>query len=171
MSLTKAGCLALGLAVTLGGAKARAGDREFHEIVDRLATAYHQRPMRFMGLLSIAAHFAHPEGVSGLQIAIFDGIDSSLCPEGAGFDRFMQKVAGDEYHPFVRVRSKRDGEQTSIYLHEVANRTVMLLVTVDTSDAVVMKMWLKPEAMEKWRTDPVGEGRSSAQRGISGAAD
>ncbi|HUI42374.1 MAG TPA: hypothetical protein VL523_10435 [Terriglobia bacterium] len=170
MTPTRACCLALGLMIALGAAPARAGDRDFQEIVDRFGAVYHQKPMRFMGLISFAARFAHPEGVSGLKLAIFDEIDPSLTPKAAGFDRFMQGVAED-YHPFVRVRSKRDREQTYIYLHEVKNRAEMLLVTVDTSDAVVMKMWLKPEALAKWVDDPVREGRSSAHHGFSGSAD
>jgi hypothetical protein len=171
MNPTRAFGLAIALSVALGAAPARAGDHEFHEIVDRLASAYHQRPMRFMGLLSLATHFYRPEGVGGLELAIFDDINPSLRLDQAEFDRFMQSVAGAEYHPFVRVRSKHHGEQTYIYIHETKSRPEMLLLNVDSSDAVVMKMWLKPEAMEKWMDDPVGAGRSSAHGRVCPTSD
>jgi hypothetical protein len=160
MKLTKGSCLALGLLISLAAAPARAGDHEFHEIVDRLAAAYHKRPMPFMGLVSFVARpCAWQYGVSGLKLAIFDEIDPALGPDPAEFDRFMQTIVGPEFYPFVRVRSKRDGEQTYIYLREVKQRAEMLLVSVDSSDAVVIKMWLKPEAMKDWIDEPVKRGR------------
>ena len=171
MRITKLAPAACAIMAIVTAAPVRAADREFHEIVNRLATAYHKKPMPFMGLVSLVARFAQPQGVSGIKLAIFDDIDPSLSPNESEVDRFMQSILGSEFQPFVRVRSHRDHEQTYIYLHNVNDASEMLMVTIESSDAVVVKMRLKPEAMKDWMDDPVGEGKHSAHNGGLGSRD
>jgi hypothetical protein len=165
MRITKLVPATCAIAAILTAAPVRAADRDFHEIVNRLATAYHKKPMPFMGFVSLVARFEQPQGVSGIKFAIFDDIDPSLSPNESEVDNFMQSILGSEFQPFVRVRSHRDHEQTYIYLHNVKDSSEMLVVTIDSSDAVVVKMRLKPEAMKGWMDDPVGEGKHSARNG------
>ena len=171
MRITKLVPATCAMLAILTAVPARAGDREFHEIVNRLAAAYHQKPMPFMGFVSFVARFAQPQGVSGIKFAIFDDIDPSLSPNESELDSFMQSVVGSEYQPFVRVRSHRDHEQTYVYLRNLKDTSEMLVVTIDSSDAVVVKMRLKPEAMKDWMDDPVGEGKHSARNGGLGSRD
>jgi hypothetical protein len=170
MRITKL-LLSFAMIATFVAVPARAADREFHEIVNRLAAAYHKKPMPFMGFVSIGARFAQPQGVSGIKLAIFDDIDPSLSPNESEVDSFMQSILGSEFQPFVRVRSHRDHEQTYVYLHNLKDVSEMLVVTIDSSDAVVVKMRLKPEAMKDWMDDPVGEGKHSARNGGLGSRD
>ena len=163
--------LPMALIAALAVTPARAGDREFHEIVNRLAATYHKKPTPFMGLVSFVARFAQPQGVSGMKLAIFDDIDPSLSPDESEFTAFMQNIVGSEFEPFVQVRSHRDHEQTYVYLHNVKNASEMLVVTIDSSDAVVVKMRLKPEAMKDWMDDPVGESKHSAHNAGLGDRD
>jgi len=158
--MTKSRLLALSLTSLLIAGPALAGDREFHDIVGRVAGAYHKKPMRMMGLVSWAARPFMPPGVSGLKLAVFEGVDPALQPGGRDFDTFMQGVAGPDYHPFVRVRSGRHSEQTYVYLREVKDASELLIVTLDPGEAVVVKVRLKPEAMKDWMDDPVGEGKT-----------
>lgn len=171
MRLTKLVVVAFGMTAILAAAPAQAGDREFHEIVNRLSMAYHKKPMPFMGFVSFVARFAQPQGVSGMKFAIFDDIDPSLSPDPREFDSFMRSIVGSEFQPFVRVRSHRDHEQTYVYLHDAKDASELLVVTIDPSDAVVVKMRLKPEAMKDWMDDPVQQGRHSAHNGLLSSAD
>ena len=164
--MTRLRYLPLCFALILGSMPARAGDREFQQIVGRLSDAYHKKPMRFMGLVSFAARVAHPEGTSGLRLAIFEDIDPNVGPDPGQFDRFMQRTVGPDFHPFVRVRSKHDGEQTYIYTRDDRGGWDMLVVTLDPSEAVVVKMRLNQEAMRRWVDDPVDHGRHSKNAGI-----
>jgi hypothetical protein len=161
---TRSSLLALGLMVTLGAAAAHAGDREFHEIVQRLSAAYQKKPMPFMGFVSLVGRFAEPEGVSGLRIAIFSDVDASRHLDAAGFDAFVQGVAGADYHSLVRVRSGHDSDQTYIYVREAKGGYEMLVVNLDPSDAVVVKMHLNPKAMEGWMDKPVDHGKDFAHQ-------
>lgn len=163
--------LAVALLATVSAAPATAGDREFHQIVQRLSSAYGKKPMPFMGFVSFAARFAQPEGVSGMKLAIFDDVDPSLAPDPADFDSFVQRVAGPDYCPMVRVRSNRDGEQTYIYVRDAKGGYEMLVLTLEPSEAVVVKMHLNPKAMEAWVDDPVDHGKNWGHRGGLGDRD
>jgi hypothetical protein len=171
MRITKLVPATCAIVAILAAVPVRAADREFHEIVNRLAATYHKKPMPFVGFVSFVARFAQPQGVSGMKFAIFDDIDPSLSPDENEFDAFMQSIVGSEFQPFVRVHSHRDHEQIYVYLHNVKESSEMLVVTIDSSDAVVVKMRLKPEAMKNWMDDPVGEGKHSACNGGLGNRD
>jgi len=136
-----------------------AADAEFSAIVDRLSDQFQKRPMRFMGLIDFIANRATPHGVSHLKMAIFDDVDTSRHPADSELDAFVERAVGGEYHPFVKVRSHHDDEQTFIYVRESGKSFEMLLVTVEPNDAVVLKMRLRPEAMAEWVDEPVRKGR------------
>jgi hypothetical protein len=157
-------CLALViLIITFSVSNAAAADREFQEIVSRLSAQYQKRPMRFMGLLSFIANRFTPSGVSGMKMAIFEDLDPSRHPAGAGLDSFMQSVvAAAEFQPFVRVRSNRDGEQTFIYARDKGRMVEMLIVSLERDEAVVMRMRLNPKAISKWLDEPIHMGKASA---------
>jgi hypothetical protein len=162
--------LAAAALLVLAPSRAAAGDPEFHDVVDRLAAQFQKRPMRFMGLLNFAANRFTPSGVSHLKMAIFDDVDGSLRPEAADFDAFMERVMGNEYAPFVRVRSNRDDEWTYIYMHPAGNQCEMFMVSLERHDAVVMKMRLNPDAFQDWMDEPVRHAHRPAHNGGAGAS-
>ena len=71
-------------------ATAAAGDQEFHLLVDRVSSYYQKRPMPFMGLLSFIGNRFTPHGVSHLQMAVFEDVDSSRMPTGNELESFLQ---------------------------------------------------------------------------------
>jgi hypothetical protein len=144
-----------------------AKDRQFSAIVQRLQSHYQRRPMRFMGLLSFVANRAHPEGLKNLRLAIFEGLDSSRHPADPDLDAFMQEVAGPEFRPFVRVRSRRDGEQTFVYGRELGRDLEVLVVTLESDEACVVKMRVDPERMSEWVDDPPAMSRKAAARHVA----
>jgi len=148
----------------------RAGDRQFRAIVQRIQTHYQKRPMRFMGLLSFVANRARPEGIRNIKLAVFEDLDSSRHPADSDLDALMQKIVGPEFQPFVRVRSRRDGEQTFVYAKELGRDFELLVVSLERDEACVVKMKVDPEAMEKWIDDPPGMSKKSAGGPGHGAA-
>jgi len=132
----------------------RAGDREFHAIVERIQAHYQKRPMRFMGLVSFVANRARPEGVRGIKLAVFEDLDSSRHPADPDFEAFMQEIVGPEFHPFVRVLARRDGEQTFVYAKGSGRDLELLIVTLDQDEACVVKMKVDPEGVRQWVDNP-----------------
>ncbi len=144
----------------------RAGDRQFSAIVQRIQSHYQKRPMRFMGLLAFVANRARPEGVRNIQLAIFEDLDSSRHPADPDFDAFVQEIVGPEFRPFVRVRSRRDGEQTFVYAKELERDLELLVVTLEQDEACVVKMKVDPEGIRQWVDDPPAMSRKTpASRG------
>ena len=142
----------------------RAGDRQFNAIVQRIQSHYQKRPMRLMGLASFVANRARPEGVRNIQLAIFEDLDSSRHPADPDFDTFMQEIVGPDFHPFVRVRSRRDGEQTFVYAKELDQDLELLVVTLEQDEACVVKMQVDPEGIRQWVDDPPEMSRKTPAR-------
>lgn len=148
---------------------ARAGDSEFHSLVERMSDYYQKRPVRHMGWLNFFANRYTPGGVSHFEMAIFDDVDASRTHAIEELGSSLVSLVGPSYQPFVSVQDLRSGEWTSIYTRESGKEQIeMLIISIDSSDAVLMKMQLKPEAMRKWLEDPMERARD-ARRGAEDA--
>ncbi len=144
-------------------AAATARDRAFDEIVHRLESHFHKRPVRFMGLASFVANRAKQEGVRHMRIAVFEGLDRSSDSFNTELDTFLQQTAQPEFQPFVRVRSNRDGEQTYVFAREAGEDWKLLVVSLEHDEASVIEMQLKPEAMNDWFDEPADKAKHSAR--------
>jgi hypothetical protein len=143
---------------------AQAGDREFHLLVDRVSAHCHKRPMRFMGWLNFLVNRFPQQGVSHFQMVIFDEAGSSCMPMDDEFVSSLTSLVGNSYQPFVRVRDARSGELSCIYIRGAGDKSFeMLIVAIDLSGAVLMKMQIKPEAMRDWMDEPIKRGRESRE--------
>ncbi len=142
-------------------ATAVAKDRHFEAIVRGIEARYHRKPMRFMGLVSFIANRARPEGVKNLRFAVFEDLDTSAYPADGDFAEFVARAAGPDFRPFVRVESRRDGEQTYVFARPLNDDFELLIVCVEQHEATVMRMRLNPERMSEWEDDPAGKARHS----------
>ena len=140
-----------------------AGDAEFKGIVHTIEHAYGVRHMH-IPLLGVAMFFARPSGVRGLKLAIFEGFQTPDDAEGVR--RVIEQSLGPDWYPFVRVRSngKNHGETTLIYTSPRGNRMRMMIVNLEPSEAVVVKMELSDHAIEKWLKEPGEEAGRKVDR-------
>ena len=132
---------------------ASAGDAEFKGIVRTIEHTYGVHHTH-IPLLGVAMFFARPSGVRGLKLAVFEGFQTPDDAEGVR--RLVERSLGPDWYPFVRVRSngKNKGETTLIYTSPLGNRMRMLIVNLEPSEAVVVKMELSDRAMKKWLKEP-----------------
>jgi Methyl-CpG binding domain len=128
-------------------------DPEFKGIVHSIERTYgvHHTHIPFLGM---AMFFARPAGVHGFKLAVFEGFQSPN--DSADLRRTIESSLGTGWYPFVRVRSKgkADGETTLIYTSPCGNRMRMMIVSLEPSEAVVIKMELSEHAIEKWLKEP-----------------
>jgi len=121
-----------------------------------------------MGFLSFLARCFSPSGVHNLKMAIFEDVQAEQKPLDGDFEGFLKRTVGSGFHPFVTVRSNRDGERVYIYARDVGERMELLMVCAQPTEAVVMKMRLDPEAMAKWMNEPgvmaMGSSRGTVSR-------
>jgi hypothetical protein len=130
-----------------------ARDPEFQGIVHSIEQTYgvHHLHIPFLGL---AMFFARPAGVHGFKMAIFEGFQPPT--DSDALTLVIESSLGPGWYPFVRVRTKgkADGETTLIYTNPSGSRMRMMIVTLEPSEAVVMKMELSEHAIEKWLKEP-----------------
>lgn len=99
----------------------------------------------FFGLARFAVAVAHPAGVSGLKLAVFE--HPAVQPEI--FSRIADSISGSNWQPMIRVREK-NGEITNIYSQPDGRHLKLLIATLDKDDAVFVQVVLKPEALMKF---------------------
>jgi len=138
------------------------GDQEFRSLVRSIEHTYgvHHTHIPFLGL---AGFLARPSGVHGLKLAVFEGFTPPTDPDA--LLEVVQSSLGPGWYPFVRVRSRggHNAETTLIYTYPSGNRMRMLIVNIEPSEAVVVKMDLSDHAMQKWLKEP-GEEASGHTR-------
>ncbi len=127
----------------LAAAAASAGDMEFEHIVKAIESHYGTRPMHipFMGLASFVVKVAHPEGATGLKLAVFEDLKSS--PEGPDWterDRFMSSIGGPNLHPVVQVHSHRNGEATYLFMNPASKSARILIATFERNEATIVEV-------------------------------
>ncbi len=134
---------------------ALAGDGEFEHIVKAIESHYgvHQTHIPLMGVANFVVKVAHPEGATGLKLAVFEGIRDDWRER----DRVMDTVPGNNLRPFVRTHSHSDGNATYIFLGPEGRRaksTRILIATFEHDSATVIEVQANVEKLLKSLDDP-----------------
>jgi hypothetical protein len=140
--------------VTSSATIARAADRDFSAIVDHISRQYHTKPQHgfLMSLAGLASKFAHPAGVKSLRIAVFEDLDTGGVYD-AGLEAVLRDGLSADWRSVVRVHSRKDGSQTYIYTRAVGPDFELLVVSVERTEATVLKAKVDPETLAKWVDD------------------
>ena len=108
---------------------------------------------------------AHPLGANGVDMVVFEDLkpDRAGGPEELG--RLVQTGLGPNWQPMVRVCSRRNGEQSLIYSKSNEKDFRLMILTLDSSGAVLLDVKLKAAQLAKWLHDPELIGRR-VQHGV-----
>jgi hypothetical protein len=155
-------------ALAAGGA-AFGGDSEFDRIVKAVESRYGARPLHipFMGVANFALKVTHPEGATGVKLAVFEGVKDLQSADDRGAwherDRFMDSLSGPHLCPLVRVHSRRDAEATYIFI-DAANKpgksARVLIATFQPNEAVVVEVKANIDTLLKALEEPERAGRT-----------
>jgi hypothetical protein len=126
-------------------------DREFRGVVSAIEHTYGIHHMH-IPLLGVAMFFAGPEGVSGLHLAVFEGFNTPADTDDVR--RVVENSLGEGWFPFVRVRSRDNGETTLIYANPSGAKMRMMIVNLEPSEATVVELNLSERAMKAWLREP-----------------
>lgn len=134
-----------------------AADKEFAPLVSHFKTQYKARRVRipFMGLANFAAKIVRPAGVKGIKLEVFEDLQYDSTQQDRELSAVLRQTLGREWRPLVRVASRADHEQTYIYVKDDGKKTLkLMIVNLDGSDAVVVRVKLNPDTLIKWMDDP-----------------
>jgi hypothetical protein len=146
----------------LAAGAAVAGDAEFDRIVKAIETHYgtRQTHIPFMGVASFIVKVAHPEGATGLRLAVFEDLKSSEGRDWRERDHFMDTVATGNLRPLVRVRSHHNSEATYIFMDPAGKSTRVLIATFEHDQATVVEVKANLDKLLRSLEDPEHAGRS-----------
>lgn len=150
------------LAVLLAAAPTDAfgGDVEFDRLVKAIENHYGAKPLHvpFMGLANFVVSVAHPEGASGVRLAVFENIRDLHTADDPGEwrerDRFMDTLPGPNLHPLVRVHARKDHEATYIFMGPSGKSTRVLIATFERNEATVIEVKADIDRLLRSLDDP-----------------
>ncbi len=132
-----------------------AGD-DFNSAVDRLSERIGRRPLHipFLGVILFftPAHSAH------LRLATFENVNARLTLHD--LESSMGGVLSAEWHPFVKVDSRRDHECTLIYARADGGSMRLMVITAETDEVTVVQLDVPKKRQGSWLDDT----RSMAHR-------
>jgi len=138
-----------------------AGDHEFHGVVHAIEQTYGVHHLR-IPFLGVATFFARPEGVSGVKLAVFENLE--MTADASKVNGLVENALGSDWHPFVRVRSREDGDTTLIYTNPSGGKMRMMIVSLEPSEATVVEISLSESAIKAWLKEPGEEAEHSGHQ-------
>jgi hypothetical protein len=134
---------------------ADAADREFEQIVKAIESQYGVKPTHIplLGLGNLLLKTAHPQGVSGFRIAVFENLDAHERGR-ENFDAVMNRIGNSDLRPLVQVRSRRNGESTYIFTGTPGKATRILVASLEDREATVIEVKADTEALLRLLRDP-----------------
>jgi hypothetical protein len=124
-------------------------DDPFNTTVDRISGRVGKRPLRIPFLSAIL--FFTPARGTHVHLATWENLHTDLSLHD--MESSMQGALGPEWHPFVRVDSRRDHECTLIYARAVGSEMRLMVITAETSEVTVVQVDVPKNLQEKWMND------------------
>jgi hypothetical protein len=109
-------------------------------------------PMMWLGRMVVRA--MQPEGVLDVRLATFEGRGLSRVATDGSFGKLLQRVSDNGWSPIVRVHSRRSGEMSAVHVRHDRKTLSLLVLAINSADAVVVEVSIQPEALSRWLNEP-----------------
>ena len=138
-----------------------AEDPEFGRVVRQVESYFHVKRTHIplLGFIKPVLWIAHPAGARCVEMAIFEDQDFSRGLKDAEFERLINKSVNQNWQPLVRVHSRRDREQTTIYARDMGKNFKLMIITLEPSEAVVTQVKLSFQELIKCLENPERMGK------------
>lgn len=140
----------LAIAVVLAGATpARAGDKGWDAAARVLTKSYGaKRQSRFaLWLGGLAVHFAKPDGVRDVKIALFRNADATRDPDGRILEKAVADKLGPEWSRIVQVVTNH-GERTHVFVRwQGEDRVELMVVAIAAGEATLVRAEIEPRRL------------------------
>ncbi len=128
---------------------------EYEKIVKHLKSNYRAKKVKvpFMWLAKLAVKVVRPAGVKSFNVTLFQDLQFSRETLDIEMRNALQNSFGPEWSPVFRVRS-RDGQNAYMYLREDGKNIKVTVVTVEKSQAAVIRATFSPEKLAEFINEP-----------------
>lgn len=122
---------------------------DFGSIVHHIEAEYHvHRNYRFlMSFAGVVVKCTHVGGVKVFKMAIFEDQHLPGTELDDRLDELVQRAGSSGWQPMVKSFSRRSGERTYIYAKAEGNDMKLLLVSVESNEAVVLQVKINPDKL------------------------
>jgi hypothetical protein len=143
-----------------------AGD-DFNSAVDRISERVGKRPMHipFLGLVL----FFTPARGAHIKLATFEDVHASFTL--AELESSMGGALSPEWHPFVKVDSRRDHECTIIYARASGSDMRLMVITAERGEVTVVQLDVPKKLQGSWMDDTKHRAKNSRHGEMDGDGD
>jgi hypothetical protein len=122
---------------------------DFGKIVHHIEANYHvHRQHRFvMGLAGFTVKFWHIAGVKSLKGAIFENQPFVNAASDTRFDEIVRASMDSGWQPLVQSWDRHTGERTYIYAQDLGKHLKVLVVNLESNEAVVLQVKVDPKKL------------------------
>jgi len=119
---------------------------DFGKIVKHIEVNYHvHRQHRFaLGLAGFVVKFWHIAGVKNFKGAIFEDQPFANAASDTRFDEVVRAAMDSGWQPMVQEWDRRSGERTYIYAQDLGKNLKVLVVSLESNEAVVIQVKVNP---------------------------
>ena len=138
---------------------------DFGKIVKHIEVNYHvHRQHRFaMGLAGFVVKFWHVAGVKNFKGAIFENQPFVNAASDSRFDEVVRAAMDSGWQPMVQEWDRRSGERTYIYARDLGKDLKVLVVSLESNEAVVIQVKVNPDKLAEFARE-AGAGRKHRER-------
>ena len=153
-------------------AQAAASD-DFGRIVHHIEANYHvHRQHRWvMGLAGFTVKFWHIAGVKSFKGAIFENQPFVNAASDTRFDEVVRAAMDSGWQPLVQSWDRRTGERTYIYAQDLGRDMKVLVVSLESNEAVVLQVKVNPEKLNEFVREASGGSPHRGDPGLGAKSD
>lgn len=128
---------------------------DYAAIVNHLKTKYQAKKVKipFMWLAKFAVKVVRPAGVKSFSVTMFEDLRFSRATLDEEMQAAMRNSLDADWSPIFRVRA-RAGEQVYMYLRESGKDLKIMLVTIDKTQAAVVRATFSPDKLTEFLENP-----------------
>ena len=143
--------LFLSFAVSTANAKGN----EYDAVCDHLENKFHAKKVKipFMWLARMAVGIVRPAGVKSFKVTTYTNLRFENETLNEEMRSVMRNAFSDEWIPILRIRSKT-GEQIYMNMRESGNNVKILLVSINQTEATVVRAKFNPEKLAEFINNP-----------------
>jgi hypothetical protein len=136
-------------------AETRAKGNEYNAVVKHLKTRYQAKKVKipFIWLARFAVGIVRPAGVKSFSVTLFQDLKFSRETLDQEMKGALKNSFSPDWSPIFHVRS-REGQQVYMYMREDGENVKLMLVTIDKTEAAVIRATFKPEKLAEFINDP-----------------
>jgi hypothetical protein len=134
---------------------------DFGTIVHHIEANYHvHRQHRWvMGLAGFTVKFWHIAGVKSLKGAIFENQPFVNAASDTRFDEVVRAAMNSGWQPLVQSWDRRTGERTYIYAQDLGKDVKLLVVNLESNEAVVLQVKVDPKKLNHFIDETMPDNR------------